>query len=50
MNRKRIFLLSAQVSLLCAGAACLGLGIARGEPAQVLQKAILVCLECIGIG
>jgi hypothetical protein len=50
MNHKRVFLLCAQIFLLCAGAVCLGLGISRGEPAQVLQKAILVCLECIGLG
>ena len=48
MNRK--WILCAQISLLCAGAGCLAFGISRGEPAQVLQKAILVCLECIGLG
>ena len=40
----------AQISLLCAGAGCLVIGILRGEAAEVLHKAILLCLECIGIG
>jgi len=48
MKRKR--LLCAQALLLCAGAVCVAAGVLRGEPAQVLQKAILICLECIGIG
>lgn len=28
----------------------IGIGILRGEPAEVLQKAIKICLSCIGIG
>ncbi len=28
----------------------IGLGLARREPLEVLQKAVRICLECIGIG
>ncbi len=46
MKRKRILRLGG---LLC-GAALVILGILRGEPALILQKAVKLCLECIGIG
>lgn len=36
--------------LLLAGAAMMGYGIFRGEMTVVFQKAIQICLECIGIG
>ncbi|MDD7291935.1 MAG: CD1871A family CXXC motif-containing protein [Clostridiaceae bacterium] len=39
----RIIILSVAVSMLV-------FGIFRGEPAVVLQKAVRICLECIGIG
>ena len=32
------------------GAIMMGFGIYRGEMAVVLEKAINICLECIGIG
>jgi len=41
---------AAQVILLLAGAAMLGYGIWRGEVDTVLNKAIRLCLECVGIG
>ena len=28
----------------------MGIGIARQEPRTVMQKAVNICLECIGIG
>ena len=33
-----------------AGVFCICLGLSRGEAFQVLQKAIHICLECVGIG
>ncbi len=37
-------------ALALAGVGLMILGICRGEMAVVLQKAINICLECIGIG
>jgi len=36
--------------LLTVGAALLAVGIAAGQPGNVMAKAIRICLECIGIG
>jgi len=36
--------------ILLAGIIMMFFGIWRGELQMILQKAILVCLECIGIG
>lgn len=38
---------------ICAAAAGILMmvyGISRGEPSVVLEKAVRVCMECIGIG
>ncbi len=40
----------AWLPLILAGAALLSLGVWRGEALVVLQKAVRICLECIGIG
>ena len=39
-----------QLLLLTAGAVRTGIGIAKGEPGVVMEKAVRICLECIGIG
>ena len=39
-----------RAGLLALGLICICLGIWRGEVAVVLQRAIYICLECIGIG
>lgn len=44
-NRRAVSIL-----LMLAGACLLGLGLWRGEGRIVLQKAVRICLECIGIG
>ncbi len=46
MNKKHIL----RIACLTIGIGFVGLGISRGEVAEVLGKAVRVCLECIGIG
>lgn len=36
--------------LITAAAVLILIGIQEGQPAQVLMKAIRVCMECVGIG
>ena len=36
--------------LLLSAAALIAVGLARQEHLEVLQKAVRICLECIGIG
>lgn len=38
------------IVLLVAGAVLMAVGFYRGEGYVVLQKAVRICLECIGIG
>ena len=46
VQRKKL----AQVGLLIAAVLMICFGVWRGEADTVLHKAILICLECIGIG
>ena len=36
--------------IAAAGLLLMGLGIYRGEMSVVLEKAVNICMECIGIG
>jgi hypothetical protein len=39
-----------QLSLLAIGVILIVLGVIHGEALLILKKAVLVCMECIGIG
>lgn len=45
---KKCYIFSAALILLAA--VLIGVGIAQGEPGSVMQKAVNICMECIGIG
>ena len=34
---------------ICLGAVCICIGMPRGECGVILQKAVKICLECIGV-
>ena len=40
----------ASAFLLAVGAALMIAGIKNGELPEIMHKAIIICLECIGIG
>jgi len=50
MNKKHSLRRLAQLGTLAIGLAVLVAGLARGEGALVMQRAIRVCLECMGLG
>lgn len=37
-------------AIFAAAVGLIAVGVFLGEPAEVLQKAVNICLECIGIG
>lgn len=41
---------AAGLILLLAGAVLAVIGVAQGQCASVLAKAVRICMECIGIG
>lgn len=40
----------ASIGLVAVGAAFMAIGIVQNEHADVLHKAIMICMECIGLG
>ena len=38
-----------RIGCILTGAVCICIGILRGECAVILQKAVKICLECIGL-
>lgn len=39
----------ARIAAIIAAAACILIGVGRGEVSIVLRKAVRICLECIGV-
>jgi len=52
MSRQMILMLTTilPIVILAAGVILIFFGVWRGELQLIMQKAIVVCLECIGIG
>lgn len=48
-NKRRTFS-AARIGGMILGVLFLGLGIRNGEIAEIYRKAVMICLECIGIG
>ncbi|MCI8610268.1 MAG: hypothetical protein HFE73_11540 [Firmicutes bacterium] len=46
----RRWALAVRLGILALAMVFIGIGIARQEHLEVLQKAVRICLECIGIG
>ncbi len=42
-NLLRVMIIISAVAFIC-------IGIQRGEATEIMRKAVMVCLECIGIG
>ena len=38
------------IAILAAGILLIAAGVFRGELNAIMQKAVLVCMECIGLG
>jgi len=47
---KRNKILALQILIFSLGAILLAIGLTHGELIEIMRKAVIVCLECIGIG
>ena len=50
MKKQQIIPLVTACLMLCVGIGCIVAGVIRGEAEVVLEKAVRICMECIGIG
>ena len=48
MKQKKLCMIRGTVLIISI--ACIGYGLMREEQQEVLQKAVNICLQCIGIG
>jgi len=46
----RVKRLALPIAVLIAGLVMMAFGVMQGELQRIVQKAVIVCLECIGIG
>jgi len=46
----KILRLVLPITALITGLVMMTIGIMQGEPQKIFQKAVIICLECIGIG
>lgn len=51
LKNKSVFRIRcARCMCLAAGILFIGIGLVRQEHLEVMQKAVRICLECVGIG
>lgn len=50
MLKSEVVIKSLQIGVIVVGVALMAIGIFHGELAAIFRKAVMVCLECIGIG
>lgn len=49
-NKNEVLKTITAIGVIAIGAVFVAVGVFRGEAADVLRKAINICMECIGIG
>ncbi|MBR4067420.1 MAG: hypothetical protein IKK08_02195 [Clostridia bacterium] len=49
-SSKEARMTALRILLLTGAAVMIAVGVSRGEVGMVLKKAVVLCLECIGLG